>query len=161
MASASVPQSVDLSEWKDSFQISDAEPATILSELMQTPSGADSLVMFAINYFAQVLISVLQGANFTTLQLMVNYIISFRQDKSLALPLANGWMVSVQSIARGISPLAVGSTVESVSVCKGSAAFDMLAGVASVARRRSKTCFSEDSLNNFQQIAPVIDDSWY
>lgn len=88
-------------------------------------------VTFA-NYLAQLFISVLQGANFTTLQLMLNRIISARDNPEQALPLANAWMVSLQSIARAISPVITGSLAPVPTFYHGRLAFDGLAAVGTV-----------------------------
>jgi hypothetical protein len=91
-----------------------------------------SCVIIVANYMAQLFISVLQGCNFTTLQLMLHQLINVHDHSDYALPLAKGWMVSLQGLARAVSPVMTGSFAASPSVCHGVLAFDALACVAAV-----------------------------
>jgi hypothetical protein len=91
-----------------------------------------SLGVYAANYVSQFFVSVSQGCNFTTLQLMLNQYIGQRPDGEYALPLANGWTASLQALARAISPVMTGTLTASPSVCYGVLAFDVLAIVSAV-----------------------------
>jgi len=93
--------------------------------------AGNSWCIFVANYVAQIFISVLQGCNFTTLQLMLNRVIAARGNE-YALSLANGYMVSAQGLARATSPIMTGSLIARPSLCEGVMAFDALACIAAV-----------------------------
>eukprot|EP00746_Dinoflagellata_sp_MGD_P086716 gnl/MRDRNA2_/MRDRNA2_34349_c0_seq1.p1 gnl/MRDRNA2_/MRDRNA2_34349_c0~~gnl/MRDRNA2_/MRDRNA2_34349_c0_seq1.p1 ORF type:complete len:466 (+),score=47.08 gnl/MRDRNA2_/MRDRNA2_34349_c0_seq1:88-1485(+) len=104
----------------------------VLKALLALGYDTASWPVIAANYVTQVFISVFQGCNFTTLQLMLNRLISARDDSEYALPLANAWMVSLQGLARATSPVMTGSFAAYPSPFEGVMAFDALAGVAAV-----------------------------
>lgn len=104
----------------------------VLKTLLASGFASTSWPVIAANYVAQIFISVFQGGNFTTLQLMLNRLISARDDSEYALPLANAWMVSLQGLARATSPVMTGNFAAYPSPFEGVMAFDALAGVATV-----------------------------
>jgi hypothetical protein len=107
-------------------------PRMLNALLAQGLDGPTSWTITLVNYVAQLFISVLQGCNFTTLQLMLNRLIKARSNGEYALPLANGWMVSVQGLARAISPVMTGSLVAQPSLGNDVLAFDALAAIATL-----------------------------
>jgi MFS family permease len=103
-----------------------------LNLLLALGFDSKSCTTTLVNYVSQLFISVLQGCNFTTLQLMLNGLIGARSNSEYLLPLANAWIVSLQGLARAISPSMTGSLVFQQSVWQGNLAFDALAGIAAV-----------------------------
>jgi hypothetical protein len=91
-----------------------------------------SVPVILLNYVAQLTQSVFQGCNFTTLQLMLNRLIGERLDADYALPLANGWVVSLQGLARAISPMVTGSLIGQSNFFYGNWSFDVLGGIATI-----------------------------
>lgn len=104
----------------------------ILNLLLTLGFDGKSSIIAVANWVPQLCISMFQGCNFTTLQLMMNRLISARDDAEHALPLANAWMVSMQALARAISPVMTGSLLAYPTVCQGVLAFDALAGIAAL-----------------------------
>lgn len=104
----------------------------ILKQLLDIGFTGHSTEVVVSNYVAQILVSVLQGSNFTTLQLMINDIISVQKDAEYALPLANSWVVTLQALARAFSPVVTGTLISNDSPYGGVLAFDALAGIATI-----------------------------
>lgn len=118
--------------WTGCIVVLIAFPRMLNALLARGFDGPTSWTITLANYVAQLFVSVLQGCNFTTLQLMLNRLIKARSNGDYALPLANGWMVSLQGLARAISPVMTGSLVAQNTVFNGVLAFDALAGIAIV-----------------------------
>ncbi|CAK0887656.1 unnamed protein product, partial [Prorocentrum cordatum] len=63
----------------------------------------------ALNYGAQVCVSVLLGSGFISIQVILNNYVGVRPDGKSALALANSMLVSVQALVRAASPVVTGS----------------------------------------------------
>jgi MFS family permease len=63
----------------------------------------------ALNYGAQVCVSVLLGSGFISIQVILNNYVGARPDGKSALALANSMLVSMQALVRAASPLVTGS----------------------------------------------------
>lgn len=63
----------------------------------------------ALNYGAQVCVSVLLGSGFISIQVILNNYVGSRPDGKSALALANSMLVSMQALVRAASPLVTGS----------------------------------------------------
>jgi MFS family permease len=80
----------------------------MVTQLMDGGWSSASISIRVVNYGTQLLVSVLIGSHFLTLQLMLNRFIATRPDAASALPIANGWFVAMQALARAISPVQTG-----------------------------------------------------
>jgi len=103
--------------------------------LMADGHSSRSTVVQVVNCAAQLLISVLVGSGFVTLQLIANRLVSARHDANSALPLANGYFAAIQALARATSPMMTGIAFASArmpSAVDKSLVFDVLAFISIV-----------------------------
>jgi MFS family permease len=63
----------------------------------------------ALNYGAQVCISVFVGSGFTSIQVILNHYVGARPDGDTSLALANSMLVSMNALVRAASPVVTGS----------------------------------------------------
>jgi len=111
----------------------------VLTAAMGAGVEPKSVWVRVLNYGAQLVISILLGGNFVTIQVMVNSYVATRADGGHVLALANGWLASAQAFVRATSPLATGSLFTLGVVSESdhgmfgrSLAFDQLAVVAAI-----------------------------
>merc|ERR1711953_738945 len=81
----------------------------LLNELSSEGGPIRSLLVQAVNYASQLLVSVLLGSNFTSIQLLANSYVASLPDSSKNLARANCWLNSIQALVRSISPSLTGA----------------------------------------------------
>jgi len=93
-----------------------------------------------LNYGTQLVVSVLLGSGFISIQLLMNVYVSKLPGKNAALALANSWMVSTQAFVRAVSPMCTGSLfsigmhaeTQNISFINRSLPFDSLTAIGLV-----------------------------
>jgi len=71
--------------------------------------NARSWIIQAVNYVTQLVVSVLLGSQFVSIQLMLNEHVAQEPNGASLLALANSYLVSTQGLVRAASPMATGS----------------------------------------------------
>mmetsp|Transcript_35577 Transcript_35577/g.80346 ORF Transcript_35577/g.80346 Transcript_35577/m.80346 type:complete len:533 (+) Transcript_35577:148-1746(+) len=64
--------------------------------------------VFVLNYGTQVIVSMLMGSGFISIQLLLNEYVSREQGAKSLLSLANSMLVSTQALVRAVSPISTG-----------------------------------------------------
>jgi len=107
----------------------------LVTYLVSQGVDSDGVVMDLVNYGSQIVISVLLGSGFTSIQLIVNEYVATLPDARKQLGSANGALAAVQALARAVSPTATGAVYTlgfETSFLTRSATFDHLAVVGVV-----------------------------
>jgi MFS family permease len=101
-----------------------------LMHLMAQHVDNDSALVTLLNYSSQVVLSMLLGSGFTSIQLIVNEYVASLPDGRTQLASANGGLASVQAFARAVSPAITGGLFSAgfqVPALSRATAFDHLA----------------------------------
>lgn len=80
-----------------------------LSYMVASNVDSQSLPLVVLNYGSQLVVSVLLGSQFISIQLLLNQYVAQAQDPSTLLAIANSYLVTTQGIVRAVSPLVTGS----------------------------------------------------
>jgi len=82
---------------------------TALCSARECAENGSSGLVSALNYGAQVCVSVLLGSGFISIQIVLNNYVGSRSDGKSSLALANSMLVSTQALVRATSPMATGA----------------------------------------------------
>lgn len=107
----------------------------LVTYLMSQGANADGVGVAVVNYGSQIVISVLLGSGFTSIQLLVNEYVDTLPDHRMQLASANGALAALQALARAVSPTVTGALYSlsfSTSFLSRSSTFDHLAVVGVV-----------------------------
>jgi MFS family permease len=104
----------------------------LLMYMMAQHVDSDSALVALLNYGSQVVLSVLLGSGFTSIQLILNEYVASLPDGRSQLASANGGLASVQAFARAVSPTITGGLFSAsfqIAALSRAIAFDHLAVV--------------------------------
>jgi len=107
----------------------------LVTYLMSQGANADGVGVAVVNYGSQIVISVLLGSGFTSINLIVNDYVATLPDHRKQLASANGALAALQALAMAVSPTVTGALYSlsfSTSFLSRSTTYDHLAVVGIV-----------------------------
>merc|ERR1712032_718961 len=81
----------------------------LVTWLIWSGTNSNSAEVHVLNYTVQIVISMLLGSSFISIQLLLNDYVSKLPNSSGQLALANSMLVSTQALVRALSPMVNGT----------------------------------------------------